>query len=283
MPPTKRQRVTTQVATRSHEEEMRARQDFFMYTYKTKMCKGEHEYSEFCENCINAHSTLELRRDPRLHSYRLSRCLYYDSEEGCRRGDDCPYVHCNNEVLFHPSKYKCVMCPRWAATSSCVKGELCVFAHSEDELRRPMDVMMPPPIPESQRAPHINGPRGRNLPPRHTDDTPRTARAPSAAPDPAPSGAPAAAASYGGVGWSGGGLDEPGAMPLSTLSWDPGGVGGGGMCGDVPSGFFMKEPPPPPPVWRGTRSERRQRCADFIEEGLRWREEQQVRVASPWQ
>ena len=107
--------------------------DFFMYEYKCSMCDGTHEYSTFCKECVRAHTLLELRRDPRLHSYKQGKCLYFDSAQGCLRGVECPFSHTTNEARYHPVAYKTKMCERIATSGACGLGDLCHLAHGVEE------------------------------------------------------------------------------------------------------------------------------------------------------
>ena len=136
--------------------------DFFMYEYKCSMCDGTHEYSTFCKECVRAHTLLELRRDPRLHSYKQGKCLYFDSAQGCLRGVECPFSHTTNEARYHPVAYKTKMCERIATSGACGLGDLCHLAHGVEELRREAVYPNTPALlPESQRAKHIDGPFSR--------------------------------------------------------------------------------------------------------------------------
>jgi len=60
-------------------------------------------------------------------------CTY--AEGNCPLQDDCPKAHNRVEDFYHPEKYKGKFCNRYPhSIESCEFGNLCAFAHSEDEL-----------------------------------------------------------------------------------------------------------------------------------------------------
>ena len=256
--------------------------DFFMYEYKCSMCDGTHEYSTFCKECVRAHTLLELRRDPRLHSYKQGKCLYFDSAQGCLRGVECPFSHTTNEARYHPVAYKTKMCERIATSGACGLGDLCHLAHGVEELRREAVYPNTPALlPESQRAKHIDGPFSRKAhqgghraaaavrapePPSSAAPRPAAAAAvaaPLLAAPPASSSPPAVATDTGDAaapsgptsGGSGGpSSPSPRRHPL-TYTW---------QLGAQPSSSS---------AWRGSRAERLHRVGEYVRAGVSWRQE----------
>ncbi len=64
----------------------------------------------------------------------------------CRSGKNCNHAHSREEILYHPSIYKTVMCETW----NCARY-YCPFAHSLDEL-----VSKPPGVSDDIRLRQLN-------------------------------------------------------------------------------------------------------------------------------
>ena len=61
-------------------------------------------------------------------------CEYAETGR-CPNGDACPKAHNRVESFYHPEKYKAKFCNKWPHNvDSCDFGNLCAFAHNEDEL-----------------------------------------------------------------------------------------------------------------------------------------------------
>ena len=256
--------------------------DFFMYEYKCSMCDGTHEYSTFCKECVRAHTLLELRRDPRLHSYKQGKCLYFDSAQGCLRGVECPFSHTTNEARYHPVAYKTKMCERIATSGACgsatsaisrtawrscaarrsirTRPRCCPRASARSTsmgrsaARRTRAGTAPLP-PSGLRSLLLRRPRGA--------ERAAAVAAPLLAAPPASSSPPAVATDTGDAaapsgptsGGSGGpSSPSPRRHPL-TYTW---------QLGAQPSSSS---------AWRGSRAERLHRVGEYVRAGVSWRQD----------
>ena len=84
--------------------------------------------------CLSYHSFAERRRPP-FYNCRLlyihTMCPYVVQGLTCNKGDQCAFAHNNEEIVYHPAKYKTAMCLQGPL---CLH-ELCPWAHSTEELR----------------------------------------------------------------------------------------------------------------------------------------------------
>ena len=61
-------------------------------------------------------------------------CKYAETGR-CPDGDSCPKAHNRVESFYHPEKYKSKFCNKWPHNvDSCDFGNMCAFAHYEEEL-----------------------------------------------------------------------------------------------------------------------------------------------------
>ncbi|CAG9310345.1 unnamed protein product [Blepharisma stoltei] len=102
-----------------------------MLEFHTKPCNTKCKEND----CINYHQSSERRRPPKrmpngLWNYRPRLCNYSDD---CDKGDQCTFAHSEDELKYHPLKYKTKNCR--FNDGSCPLGKYCPFAH--DDLRAP--------------------------------------------------------------------------------------------------------------------------------------------------
>jgi hypothetical protein len=111
--------------------DLKAQHHTFMSTYKTQECKKKHNHDK--RQCTNWHTSADRRRNPFDIMYSPAEC-----PEGlfCREYNTCLKSHNMLEKMFHPDLFKISMCVRGPNGSSCERGNLCAFAHSEEDLRQ---------------------------------------------------------------------------------------------------------------------------------------------------
>ena len=80
------------------------------------------------------HSDEEMRRNPFVVCYDPELCT------GCSE-DGCLLAHNKIEIMYHPLNYKTSLCKNYLR---CPRGDVCAFAHGEDDLRKLQDVVWPP-------------------------------------------------------------------------------------------------------------------------------------------
>lgn len=66
---------------------------------------------------------------------KTTMCDFYRQGK-CNRGDGCVYAHSETELRPKPDLYKTQLCRAWQKKGSCERGEKCTFAHGESEIRR---------------------------------------------------------------------------------------------------------------------------------------------------
>lgn len=99
--------------------------------FRTKRCErliatGSCSYGDRCQY---SHQQDWVRRNPSKMHYLPKLC---PEAARCGRGASCTLAHSEEEVMFHPRRYKCSLCPRAAVC----KDYYCPFAHSGLELRQ---------------------------------------------------------------------------------------------------------------------------------------------------
>ncbi|CAK0796095.1 unnamed protein product [Prorocentrum cordatum] len=107
--------------------------------FRTKTCErlladGTCIYRSRCQY---SHSAAPPRRNPTRHAYAPQLCPHAAAWAegrggGCARGELCPWAHSEDEVNYHPEVYKTRLCQ---GGSSC-EDFYCPFAHSAAELRK---------------------------------------------------------------------------------------------------------------------------------------------------
>lgn len=108
----------------------------FMATYKIGKCKEKNNHDK--RMCVGYHTKGDRRRNPFEIPYTCTECLTSTTETTtCPDGDGCLKAHNMLERMFHPELFKISMCQRGPNGSHCERGNLCAFAHSEEDHRIP--------------------------------------------------------------------------------------------------------------------------------------------------
>ena len=104
---------------------------FFMFHYKTSWCPTKKD-SHDSKSCNFAHHTRDFRRPPELFKYAPEDCETLTNGIGwdkCPKGLKCNKCHTTVERLYHPDKYKRIMCDK----QRCNKLDICAFYHNQRE------------------------------------------------------------------------------------------------------------------------------------------------------
>lgn len=136
-----------QVKTTAVKPDIKEVHNKFMATYKTIKCKDKSNHDK--RMCIYWHTKGDKRRNPFEVAYSCSECPNSTETTTCENGDACLKAHNMIERMFHPDLFKISMCIRGPNGAQCERGNLCAFAHSEEDHRQP------PPTTKSTT--HING------------------------------------------------------------------------------------------------------------------------------
>jgi hypothetical protein len=108
----------------------------FMATYKIHKCKDKSNHDK--RMCVFWHTKNDRRRNPFEVLYTCTECPNSSETQNCESGDTCLKAHNMLERMFHPELFKISMCQRGPNGSLCERGNLCAFAHSEEDHRVPM-------------------------------------------------------------------------------------------------------------------------------------------------
>jgi hypothetical protein len=108
----------------------------FMATYKVAKCKEKANHDK--RLCFHYHAKGDRRRNPFEIQYTCSECPNSTETNVCENGDGCLKAHNMLERMFHPDLFKISMCQRGPNGSHCERGNLCAFAHSDEDHRVPM-------------------------------------------------------------------------------------------------------------------------------------------------
>lgn len=109
----------------------------FMATYKIQKCKEKNSHDK--RMCVGYHTKGDRRRNPFEIPYACTECPTAPTETtNCPDGDGCLRAHNMLERMFHPELFKISMCQRGPNGSHCERGNLCAFAHSEEDHRIPL-------------------------------------------------------------------------------------------------------------------------------------------------
>ena len=111
---------------------------FYMFYYKTSWCPTKKD-SHDSKSCIYAHHTRDFRRPPDLFKYAPEDCETLINGQGwdtCPRGLKCGKCHTTVERLYHPDKYKRIMCDK----QRCNKLDICAFYHTMKERNQAMRI-----------------------------------------------------------------------------------------------------------------------------------------------
>ena len=104
---------------------------FFMFYYKTSWCPTKKD-SHDSKSCNYAHHTRDFRRPPDIFKYAPEDCETLINGTGwdnCPKGIKCGKCHTTVERLYHPDKYKRIMCDK----HRCNKLDICAFYHNMRE------------------------------------------------------------------------------------------------------------------------------------------------------
>ena len=55
----------------------------------------------------------------------------------CRRGETCDYAHTQEEVMYHPEKYKTTPCQNFRRLGACKWKSQCAYRHGDDDVDAP--------------------------------------------------------------------------------------------------------------------------------------------------
>lgn len=96
--------------------------------FKTQPCTIQTQHNP--KRCYYFHEAKDRRRP--LGTYTSMLC---DNMNNCTLGDNCPRTHNTVEDFYHPEKYKSKFCQNYPHNiPACKFGDMCAFAHHEDEL-----------------------------------------------------------------------------------------------------------------------------------------------------
>ena len=118
--------------------EIRESHNKFMSIYKTTKCKDKGNHDK--RMCFYWHTRSDRRRNPfDIPLYSCSECPNSTDTAICENGDTCLKAHNMLERMFHPELFKISMCQRGPNGDHCERGgNLCAFAHSEEDHRVPL-------------------------------------------------------------------------------------------------------------------------------------------------
>ena len=134
------------------KEEMVDQDDFLgqmheneLAVFRTTFCAKQ--YSHDHDLCGFAHVEVSggwLRRNFRTHSYRAEMCpnvvSIQDRHNGarrvsfnhCKNGASCQMAHSEEEIIYHPSRYKKDVCKVSGDSQCCALGDVCPNLHPHD-------------------------------------------------------------------------------------------------------------------------------------------------------
>ena len=121
----------------THKPDIKEVHSKFMATYKIQKCKEKNSHDK--RMCIGYHTKGDRRRNPFEIPYACTECPTSPTETtNCPDGDTCLKAHNMLERMFHPELFKISMCQRGPNGSLCERGNLCAFAHSDEDHRIPL-------------------------------------------------------------------------------------------------------------------------------------------------
>lgn len=101
-----------------------------MTIFKTQPCKVLLAHNP--KKCFYFHEANKKDRRRYLGTYTSEMCF---EAANCPNRDACIRAHNRVEDFYHPEKYKAKFCSSFPdRVESCDYGEMCAFAHAEDEL-----------------------------------------------------------------------------------------------------------------------------------------------------
>ena len=120
-----------------HKPDIKEVHSKFMATYKILKCKEKNSHDK--RMCVGYHTKGDRRRNPFEIPYACTECPTSPTETtNCPDGDGCLKAHNMLERMFHPELFKISMCQRGPNGSHCERGNLCAFAHSDEDHRIPL-------------------------------------------------------------------------------------------------------------------------------------------------
>ena len=139
LPPMKvvgKSQTSSTVLRSSNKPDIKEVHNKFMATYKIQKCKEKNSHDK--RMCIGYHTKGDRRRNPFEIAYACTECPTSPTETtNCPDGDNCLRSHNMLERMFHPELFKISMCQRGPNGSHCERGNLCAFAHSDEDHRVP--------------------------------------------------------------------------------------------------------------------------------------------------
>jgi len=102
-------------------------------TFKSKHCElypAPHAW----KRCPGNHENELARRNPFKFTYTFAFCHRFDRASRdweCSKGASCRFSHCKEEELFHPLKYKTVLCKDYESSGTCSREHNCAFIHDD--------------------------------------------------------------------------------------------------------------------------------------------------------
>tara|TARA_A100001015_G_scaffold319448_1_gene442351 strand:- start:1046 stop:2713 length:1668 start_codon:yes stop_codon:yes gene_type:complete len=124
-------------AIKAHYDAIRDRHNKVLTTYKVHKCTIKENHNR--DICHDYHLRSDRRRDPySVVKYSCIKCPHETKFEMCHDGDECLMAHSENEIIYHPDKFKVTMCTLGENGSVCSqKKNFCIYAHDEEDLREP--------------------------------------------------------------------------------------------------------------------------------------------------
>lgn len=120
----------------SKAETIKETHNKFMAIYKTTKCKDKSNHDK--RMCFYWHTKSDRRRNPFEVLYTCTECPNSTDTLTCENGDSCLKAHNMLERMFHPELFKISMCQRGPNGNHCERGNLCAFAHSDEDHRIPL-------------------------------------------------------------------------------------------------------------------------------------------------
>eukprot|EP00923_Selenidium_pygospionis_P037947 GHVN01066394.1.p1 GENE.GHVN01066394.1~~GHVN01066394.1.p1 ORF type:complete len:833 (+),score=97.34 GHVN01066394.1:3703-6201(+) len=101
---------------------------------------GSSDYTPSAESSLTSFTTLEQvpamisKAGTKDRLYKTTMCAFF-AQGKCTRGDSCVYAHADLELRGKPDLFKTQLCRAWQRKGSCERSTNCNFAHGEQELR----------------------------------------------------------------------------------------------------------------------------------------------------
>jgi hypothetical protein len=140
--------------------------------FRTTWCAKRYEHDR--DQCAFAHVGVNggwLRRNPLSYQYRPEMCPsvvgvadkmvspFSFMLNECEKGEKCDFAHSNEEVSYHPDRYKRKMCTAVSSKGGgCPLGDICPDLHTSQNV--PRGKRRSSPDRRSHRASNYKGPHG---------------------------------------------------------------------------------------------------------------------------